>query len=197
MTDKGVPDIVFNNAGAGRWLTVGETGEGEARQIMAVPYIAAFDLTRAFLPHMLERGSGQIVNVTSVASFLIWPGAAAYTAARWAMAGFTRALQAELRGSRVSATLGVFGRVSSLYWTHNPGSEKRLPRIDRMIPTLTPEQTANFIVRGIERNARDIIRPVIFRVLFLLNSLFPGTTAMLLRLGWKRSQAIEKKLAAA
>ena len=193
MADAGIPDIIINNAGAGRWLTVGETGEGEARQMMAVPYIAAFDLTRAFLPPMLERGSGKIVNVTSAVSFLIWPGAAAYTAARWAMAGFTKALQAELRGSGVSAALAVFGKVRSPYWTHNPGSEERLPLVDRMLPTLTPEQTANFIVRGIERDARNIIRPMIFRVLFLLNTLFPGTTAMLLRLGWKRPQEIVRK----
>ena len=155
--------------------------------MMEVPFLAAFDLTREFLPHMLERGSGHIVNVTSVASFLVWPGAAAYTAARWAMAGFTKALQAELRGSGVSATLAVFGKVSSLYWTHNPGSEERLPRVDRLLPTLTPEQTANFIVRGIEREARTIIRPVIFRLLFLLNSLFPGITAMFLRVGWRKT----------
>lgn len=82
IADKGIPDIIINNAGAGRWLTVTETGEEEAQQMMAVPYIAAFDLTRVFLHHMLKRRSGQIVNITSVASFLVWPGVAAYTAAR-------------------------------------------------------------------------------------------------------------------
>jgi uncharacterized protein len=197
IAEQGAPDIVINNAGAGRWLTVGEAGEGDAQQMMAVPYIAAFDLTRAFLPHMLERGSGHIVNVTSVASFLVWPGAAAYTAARWAMAGFTRALQAELRGSGVSATLAVFGSVSSPYWKHNPGSKERLPRINGLITTLTPEQTARAIVRGIEWNARNVIKPGIFRLLFLLNALFPGTTGMFMRIGWKRSQAIERKHQAA
>lgn len=197
IAEQGAPDIVINNAGAGRWLTVGETGEGDAQQMMAVPTIAAFDLTRAFLPHLLERGSGHFVNVTSVASFLVWPGAAAYTAARWAMAGFTRALQAEVRGSGVSVTLAVFGSVSSPYWTHNPGSEERLPRINGLIPSLTPEQTARAIVRGIEWNARNIIKPGIFRLLFLLNALFPGTTGMFMRIGWKRSQVIDRKHQAA
>ena len=89
--------------------------------------------------------------------------------------------------------LAVFGRVSSPYWHHNPGSEERLPRMGGMIPTLTPEQTANFIVRGIENDARVIVRPVIFRAQFLLNSLFPRTTAMLLRLGWKRPQEIVRR----
>jgi uncharacterized protein len=193
MIDKGMPDIIINNAGAGRWLTVTETGEGEAQQIMAVPYIAAFELTRVFLPHMLERGSGKIVNVTSVASFLVWPGAAAYTAARWAMAGFTLSLQAELRGTGVTAMLAVFGAVKSPYWDHNPGSEDRLPRMGRSIPTLTLEETANFIIRGIERDSREIVRPMIFRMQFLLNSLFPRTTAMFLRLGWKRPQELVRK----
>ncbi len=193
MATRGVPDIIINNAGAGRWLAVAETGEGEARQMMEVPYIAAFDLTRTFLPYMLERRSGKIVNITSVASFLVWPGAAAYTAARWAIAGFTKALQAELRGSGVSAALAVFGSVRSPYWTHNPGSEERLPRMGRIIPTLTPEQTAHFIVGGIERDARQIVRPMIFRTQFFMNLLFPGTTAMFLRVGWKQSQHIERK----
>jgi short-subunit dehydrogenase len=165
--------------------------------MMAVPYIAAFELTRAFLPPMLERGSGKIVNITSVASFLVWPGAAAYTAARWAMAGFTRSLQAELRGTGVTAMLAVFGAVKSPYWEHNPGSQERLPRMGRMIPTLTLDETANFIVRGVEGDAREIVRPMLFRMQFLLNSLFPGTTAMFLRLGWKRPQESVRKHSAA
>ncbi len=40
-------------------------------------------------PHMLARNSGTIVNVTSIASRIVWPGAVAYTAGRWAMRGFT------------------------------------------------------------------------------------------------------------
>src|SRR5512133_3252669 len=81
----GVPDVLVNNAGAGRWLFVEETSPAEAVQMMAVPYFAAFFATRAFLPGMISRGSGHVVNVTSVAAYAPWPGAAGYTAARWAM----------------------------------------------------------------------------------------------------------------
>jgi short-subunit dehydrogenase len=185
VTEKGIPDILINNAGAGRWLTVPETNAAEVEQMMAAPYFAAFNLTRAFLPFMLKRGSGHIVNVTSVASRLVWPGAAAYTAARWAVNGFNNALRTELRGSGVSVTLAVFGGVNSPYWTHNPGSKERLPKINSLIPILTAEQTANFIVRGIERNAREVIRPGMFRAVFLLNALFPRTTEMFMHAGWR------------
>lgn len=186
--EVGTPDILVNNAGVGRWLTVEETSAAEAARMMAVPYFAAFNLTRELLPGMLERGSGHIVNVSSVASRIVWPGAAAYTAARWAFAGFNAALRTELRGSGIRVTLGIFGTVSSDYWTHNPGSADRLPRVNRLLPVLTPEQTAQAIVRGIEANARQIVRPRIFRFIFLLNALFPENTEWMLRLGWRPVQ---------
>jgi short-subunit dehydrogenase len=192
IAERGIPDIIINNAGAGRWLSVEETPAAEVEQMMAVPYFAAFNLAREFLPHMLKRGTGHIANISSVASRVVWPGAAAYTAARWAISGFSKALQTELRSSGVKITLAIFGNVSSTFWIHNPGSEERLPKIDRLIPTLTPEQAAQAIVYGIERNAREIVRPGIFRLIFLLNALFPRTTELVLRIGWHGSRVSRK-----
>ena len=83
---------------------------------MAAPYFAAFFLTRALLPDMLARNSGTIVNVTSIASHIVWPGAVAYTAGRWAMRGFTEALRADLSGTGVRTMLATFAAVSSPYW---------------------------------------------------------------------------------
>jgi uncharacterized protein len=183
--ERGVPDILINNAGAGRWVTVQETEPGEAEQMMGLPYFAAFNLTRELLPGMLARGSGHIVNVTSVASRMVWPGATAYTAARWAMNGFNDALRTELHGTGIKVTLAMLGKVKSEYWAHNPGSEARLPAINRYIPVLTPEDAANAIVRGIERGAREAIRPALVRVPLLLNMLFPRITESIMRMGWK------------
>src|SRR5512144_276483 len=70
----GAPDVLVNNAGAGRWLFVEETSPAEAVQMMAVPYFATFFTTRAFVPAMISRGSGHVVNVTSVAAYAAWPG---------------------------------------------------------------------------------------------------------------------------
>ncbi len=185
IAEEGVPDIIVNNAGAGRWLSVAETGPTEVAEMMAAPYFAAFNLTREFLPEMIRRGSGRIVNVSSVASRLSWPGAAAYIAARWAINGFSNALRTEVQKSGLTVTLALFGSVSSTFWLHNPGSRERLPMVNKFIPELTPDQAAQAIVRGIERNAREVIKPVIFRFIFFLNGLFPRTTEMILRLGWR------------
>ena len=75
MAELGTPDIVINNAGAGRWLFVDETSPEEAVQMMAVPYFAAFNVTHAFLAAMLRRNSGHIVNISSAGSRFVWPGA--------------------------------------------------------------------------------------------------------------------------
>jgi uncharacterized protein len=90
----GGPQILVNNAGSGRWKPILDTSAEEAAAMMAVPYLAAFNMTRDMLPGMLVRRSGHIVNVTSVAARLAWPGAVAYAAARAATEGFTHVLRA-------------------------------------------------------------------------------------------------------
>jgi uncharacterized protein len=176
ISAHGVPDILVNNAGAGRWLPILETTSEEAARMIAVPYLAAFNITREVLDGMLARGTGHIVNVTSVASGLAWPGAVAYTAARWAMEGFTAALRADLYGSDISVMSAIFGTVDSPYWEHNPGSRERLPKQAAQMRPLTPGEAAAAIATGIEKGKRNVVKPAIFRVLFLLNALFPART---------------------
>ncbi len=171
--EMGVPDIIVNSAGSGRWLFAEETDPNEVVQMMGAPYFAAFSITRAFLPEMLKRNSGHVVNVNSPASKLPWPGATAYSAARWAMKGFTEALRADLWRTNIHVTSIVAGKVETGYWQHNPGSEERSPRIARLIPTLTAEQVANAIVDAIEHNKREVIIPFMLRVFYLAYSLAP------------------------
>jgi NADP-dependent 3-hydroxy acid dehydrogenase YdfG len=186
-TEFGTPDVVVNNAGAGQWKFVDETSPAEAVQMMAAPYFAAFFVTRAFLPGMLARGSGHIVNVSSTASRFVWPGATGYTAARWAVRGFTEALRADLDGTGVGVTLVEAGAVASSYWDHNPGSRERLPRIARLIPLLSPDDAARAIVGGIEGNRRLVVAPGLMRVVYLQHALFPRLVQWLMtRTGYQR-----------
>jgi short-subunit dehydrogenase len=180
--EVGSPDILINNAGAGRWLPLVKTTAEEARSMVEVPYLAAFNLTRAFLPYMLARQSGAIACVTSPASYLAWPNAAAYIAARRALAGFTEALRSEVKGKGVSVTLVVLGTVDTAYWEHNPGSRQYLPNTNPWLaPTLSAQEAAEAIFAGVEKRKRTVVKPAIFRALFLLNALFPGLVARQLR----------------
>jgi short-subunit dehydrogenase len=180
--EAGTPDILINNAGAGRWLSVIETAAEEVLAMIAVPYLAAFNITRAFLPKMIARRSGAIACVTSPASYVVWPNACGYTAARHALAGFTESLRAEVRGMGLTVTLIVLGIVESPYWEHNPGSRKRAPVMNSMIaPPLSPEQAAEAIFAGVERGKRLVVKPAILRALFLLNAVAPRLVAAQLR----------------
>ena len=188
VTDLGVAAILVNNAGAGRFLHIEETEPKEAEAMIAAPYLSGFYVTRAFLPAMLARRQGYIVILNSPAPWLPWPGATAYTAARGAVRGFTAALRADLRGSGVAVLEMVPGKVASSYFERNPGSEERLPRITRMVPTLTPEQVADALVRGVERDRRRVVLPAMLRLVLVGHALAPGLVDWLMwRTGWRRS----------
>lgn len=179
ITEKlGTPDIIINNAGAGRWLFVDETSPVEAVEMMAVPYFAAFNVTHAFLPAMLMRNSGHIVNISSVGSRFVWPGATAYLAARWAVRGFTEALRTDLAGSGIGVALYESGVVTSPYWKHNLRSRERVPKMAELIPEITPEQAANAIVRGVEKNKRLIVIPFMMKLTYWLHAVFPGVVQL-------------------
>jgi uncharacterized protein len=177
--EVGTPDVVVNNAGAGRFLFFEETPPEEFEQMMSVPFFAAVYITRAFLPSMVERGSGLIVNVNTPIAFLAWRAAAGYAAARWAVRGFSESLSADLHGSGVKVSQVVPGKVSSTYFEHNPGAEEGIPGIARLIRTLTPEEVAEVIVRTIESEKRLVFAPLMLR-LFMLNArVFPRLTRAL------------------
>jgi short-subunit dehydrogenase len=174
VADLGDPSIVINNAGSGRFLSVEETPPAELVAQMAAPYFAAFYVTRAFLPAMLDRRSGYIVNVTSPAAWFTWPGADGYIAARWAMRGFTQALRAEMQNTGVKVMLLAPAKVSSTYFESNPNSEERLPAITRTMPTLTPEYVADALVHGIENDRHRLVIPARLDLMLLGLTLAPA-----------------------
>jgi uncharacterized protein len=178
QAEIGIPDLIINNAGVGRWRPLTDTSPEEARAMIDVPYLAAFNLSRAFAPVMIARGSGGLVYITSPAAFLAWPNASAYIAARRAVAGFAESLQSELKGTGVFVTLVVLGSVETPYWQHNPDSLENVPETDpRLLPTLTPEEAAQAIFDGAEARKRFVVKPAIYRALFVMNALFPETVA--------------------
>jgi short-subunit dehydrogenase len=187
--EVGTPDIIVNNAGAGRWLFVDETSPEEAVQMMAVPFFAAFYITRAFLPEMLKRNNGHVVNISSVGSRFVWPGATAYLAARWAVRGFSEALRADLYGTGIRVTLYESGVVESPYWAHNPGSLERVPKMGLLVPALTPEQVGKAIVKGIERNQRLIVIPFMMRLTYWQHAIMPWLVQWLMIVtGYRRTR---------
>jgi short-subunit dehydrogenase len=150
-------DVLVNNAGAGRWVSIEDASQEELLDMARVPYIAALLMTRAFVGDMLARRSGWIVTVNSGISRAVWPGAVGYASARWALRGLDLALKSDLRGTGVGTTEAVLGTVSSNYFANNPGSEDHLPKIAKMVPVISPAQAAEAICRGVERRRGTVI----------------------------------------
>jgi uncharacterized protein len=171
--DLGTPDVIVNNAGAGRHLFFEETEPDEFEAMLAAPFYAAVYVTRAFLPGMIERGSGYIVGVNAPIAYAAWQGAAGYAISRWALRGLLEVLRADLRGTGVVVGQVVVGKVASDYWQHNPGSEEALPRLARTTRALTTEEVATTIVRAIEGERRISTKPSLLRQMIFLHALFP------------------------
>ncbi len=186
LTGPGAPDVLVNNAGAGRWRAVDETEPGEAQSAVALPYLAAYELTRELVPAMIERGSGHVLNMTSAAGYVTVPGATAYGVARWAMRAFSYQLEADLRGTGVGVSLLAPTEVDSPYFDNNPGSRERIPRIAKLTGTLDEADVAAAAVRVIEREQRELVIPARGRWLLRVTPA-PVMRYLLQRTGWHRS----------
>lgn len=97
-------DVLVNNAGLSTTGPVHRADpEGELR-MMEVDVVAVADLCARFLPPMVERGRGAVLNVASTAAFQPLPGQAGYAAGKAFVLSYTRSLSGELRGTGVTAT---------------------------------------------------------------------------------------------
>jgi enamine deaminase RidA (YjgF/YER057c/UK114 family) len=94
--------VLVNNAGAAGSMPLARTSLEDWNRLMAVNATGAFLCTRAFLPGMLERRWGRVVNVASTAGLSGGKYLAAYSAAKHALVGLTRAVAAETAGTGVT-----------------------------------------------------------------------------------------------
>jgi len=90
-------DVLVNNAGYSMLGAVEETSEAELRNVMETMFFGATALTRAVLPSMRERGSGTIVQITSMGGITTGPGFSAYCAAKHALEGWSECLSLETK----------------------------------------------------------------------------------------------------
>jgi NAD(P)-dependent dehydrogenase (short-subunit alcohol dehydrogenase family) len=152
----GAPDIVVNAAGLFALAPLAETDPAIFDSIVAVNLRAPFLLIRHFLPGMLERGSGHLVTVGSVAGRHAFPANGAYSASKFGVRGLHAVLDTELRGSGVRATLVEPAATDTPLWDaidfdSNPG----LPPRSAM---LSAEAVADAILYAVTRPPEVALR---------------------------------------
>jgi NAD(P)-dependent dehydrogenase (short-subunit alcohol dehydrogenase family) len=96
LDEHGRVDVLVNNAGRGAVGAAEETSDTELRDLMDLHFFGAAALTRAVLPGMRERGTGAIVQMSSMGGRFSFPGVGAYSATKFALEGWSEALAKEV-----------------------------------------------------------------------------------------------------
>jgi 3-dehydrosphinganine reductase len=174
VADGLTPDILVNSAGViipGEFATMPlENFESN----LTNGYWSVVYPCRAVVPYMIARGSGHIVNVSSVAGYLGIYGYTGYSSAKFAVMGFTEALRFEMK------PVGVTVHVVCPPDTDTPALAHehtlRPPETDVIAGNIKPipaEKVAAAIVRGVDRNKYLIIPDALSAFYFRLKGLLP------------------------
>ncbi len=168
-------DILFNNAGFGRldWLEKLNMARDIKTQV-AVNLTGLIQVTRAVLPHMIKEGSGHIINMASVTSFIAAPIYSVYAATKFGVRGFTDSLRRENRhlGIRVSSIYP--GPAATEFGKHtgdNTVKNSSLSLPDWM--EMTSEFVAEKVIKVAKRPRPQLILPWWFGIIIFLDTHFP------------------------
>ncbi len=102
----GTIDVVVNNAGYGQLGTLEELSDKEARQNFDTNVFGLLNVMRNIMPHLRNKKSGHIINISSIAGFLgAFPGWGIYNATKFAVAGLTEAFSAEAASLGIKSTI--------------------------------------------------------------------------------------------
>ncbi|MBI40297.1 MAG: short-chain dehydrogenase [Leptospiraceae bacterium] len=129
-------DCLINNAGMGIFGRADQINEKDFRYVMELNLIAPYQLTRAVLPDMISRKSGQIINISSVAGLNGFKGGGAYAASKFALNGFTESLREDVKEFGIAVTAVCPGGVRTEFGG-NPASVREF--------VLEPEDVAHTI----------------------------------------------------
>jgi short-subunit dehydrogenase len=143
--EVGPLDVIVNNAGIPMRRSAARLTLAEVERVMTVNYFSPVAITLALLPRMLERGSGTIVNVSSLGGRLGIVNEAAYSGSKFALAGWSESLAADLLGSGVSVRLVLPGAIDTEIWDQ-PDNDPP----DYTGPLVPPEEVAAGIVAAVE-----------------------------------------------
>ena len=162
-------DVLVNNAGFAIYGSVYDLTIDEIESQMETNYFGMIYCIKNFLPSMISKKSGHIVNVASVAASFGLPGIASYCASKFAMLGFSEGLKHELKDTGIGITVVSPIMVRTSFFDHT--SFEKMPKYS---PTsLSSETVAKTIVKAANSPRLEIIVPSIVRGAVWMKNTFP------------------------
>jgi short-subunit dehydrogenase len=166
-------DILINNAGIGLYAPAWKAPLDEAHAMFELNFFAPLAMIQLVTPHMRERRSGMIVNIGSIAGKVTLPWFTLYSATKFALGALTDGLRMELAGDGILTMVVCPGYVMTDFQMHALVGQAP----DRLLKgrkfAITPEQCAEAVARGVERDARTVVTPRSGWALIALQRLFP------------------------
>lgn len=177
-------DLLVNNAGFGTVGTFAKQDAGRERQEILLNAAAVVDLCHAFLPAMLERKRGGIVNVASMAAFQPLPYMSVYAATKAFVLSFSQSLRGEVRSKGVQVLAVCPGPVDTPFFeaTGSPGLRKTVPRLSMV----TTDDVVRESLRALKAGRSVVVPGLAFKLAaaggkFMPRDLLAAMTARFLK----------------
>lgn len=171
LDDRGiVPDVVINNAGFGLHGHTAELPVHEQVAMVDLNIRAATYLSLRYLPSMLRRKRGGIINVSSIAAYMPAPYMPVYHASKSYLLSFTLGLASEYRGTGVTISALCPGYVPTGFQAR---ANMEGLRMLKTAPKLSAEEVARLGWEGFKRGERIIIPGLINRVMAYISHILP------------------------
>lgn len=181
MVDKtmekfGRVDILINNAGIGLYGRVENITDKGLERIFAVNLYGPLYCIQAVLPIMKKQGSGQIVNISSVAGKRGMPNDGAYAMTKFGLQALSESLRVEVKRAGIEVISVCPGLIRTDFPRHAMREGGARPAFSMRFRRMTAEQAAWKILRACERHKREIILTFGGKALVRINHWFPRLT---------------------
>jgi len=163
-------DVLVNSAGFGVFGPAAEAAAREQLNLVDVNIRALTELTLRFLPGMVARGRGGVLNVGSITGYVAGPNMAAYYASKAYVNSFSAALAAEVAGSGVTVTCLTPGVVRTAFFERCSVGQSRLMKL---MPRSNSPEIAEVGWRGFKAGKRIVIPRLIDRISVAISVLLP------------------------
>ena len=147
-------DVLVNNAGWASFGSILHVPLEDAEQMMRLNFLAPVALIRAVLPDMTARGSGQIINISSVVGHQPIARMSLYSATKAALASLTAGLRMELRGTGVDVLLVCPGSTATGFFDTATTTNVHAVRFAKT--QYSPQRVARAVVRSSRRRRREV-----------------------------------------
>ncbi len=155
VEELGGIDVLVNNAGMPKRRHVTRLDPATVESVMRLNYLTPVQLTLSVLPGMLERGPGQVINISAVAATLSSPGESAYDASKAALSAFSEAMAIDLWGRGVGVLVVYTGLVATELFD-TPDND---PVMDAGVEPVAVDHLVGAVFDALERDAVQVYVP--------------------------------------